>query len=188
MKAGISKDSRILITGSSGVLGSNVTNYLSELGFENLILLDIAPPKDGSSSKYRFITADITKDDLPFQLFQDVDVIVHCASAAPSYSTQLIYSIIVEGTKNLLNHAHEANVSRFIYISSTAVYGIPKSVPLHEDSERQNYHDPYNRAKIQAEDVCEDFRNKGMCLTILRPRTFLGPGRCLLYTSDAADE
>ena len=177
MKAGISKDSRILITGSSGVLGSNVTNYLSELGFENLILLDIAPPKDGSSSKYRFITADITKDDLPFQLFQDVDVIVHCASAAPSYSTQLIYSIIVEGTKNLLNHAHEANVSRFIYISSTAVYGIPKSVPLHEDSERQNYHDPYNRAKIQAEDVCEDFRNKGMCLTILRPRTFLGPGR-----------
>lgn len=177
MKAGISKDARILITGSSGVLGSNVTNYLSAVGYDNLVLLDIAPPKDEGHSRHRFITADITKNDLPPQLFQGIDVVVHCASAAPSYSARLIYSIIVEGTRNLLNHAHNAGVSRFIYISSTAVYGIPKTVPVYECSERQNYHDPYNRAKIEAEDICEGYRDKGMCLTILRPRTFLGPGR-----------
>lgn len=63
---------------------------------------------------------------------------------------------------------------------ATAVYGIPDKVPSFEDDERRPY-DAYNTAKIEAEVACEDFRRKGLEVVILRPKSFLGPGRLGLF-------
>jgi nucleoside-diphosphate-sugar epimerase len=63
-----------------------------------------------------------------------------------------------------------------VYISSTAVYGVPKVHPLDETAPLQGV-GPYGESKIEAEKVCEEFRREGVCVPILRPKTFIGSGR-----------
>ncbi|MEL6682271.1 MAG: NAD-dependent epimerase/dehydratase family protein, partial [Pseudomonadota bacterium] len=62
----------------------------------------------------------------------------------------------------------------------SAVYGLPDIVPTPEDHPRQRV-DPYNCAKIDAELICEGYREKGMTIPILRPKTFLGPHRLGIF-------
>jgi nucleoside-diphosphate-sugar epimerase len=67
-----------------------------------------------------------------------------------------------------------------VHISSTAVYGLPRLVPTSEDHPHEPV-DPYSSAKAEAEKVAERFRGERMCLPVLRPKTFLGPGRMGLF-------
>jgi nucleoside-diphosphate-sugar epimerase len=71
-----------------------------------------------------------------------------------------------------------------IHISSTAVYGIPDHHPLYEDDELIGV-GPYGEAKIAAEKICVDARKKGLTVSIIRPKSFVGPERlgvfALLY-------
>jgi nucleoside-diphosphate-sugar epimerase len=90
----------------------------------------------------------------------------------------------VEGTCLLLEAAEQAGVERLIHISSTAVYGVPVRHPIYENDPLSGVGD-YGRAKIMAEQVCLRFRHRGMCVPILRPKSFIGPERlgvfALLY-------
>ena len=61
-------------------------------------------------------------------------------------------------------------------ISSTAVYGIPDHHPLFENDKLVGV-GPYGEAKVEAEQVCERYRAKGLCVPILRPKSFVGPER-----------
>ena len=175
----------ILITGANGVLGKNLYRYLIENGVHSIKLLDINRSSSYDNIPQEYILYDITRSDAPRDFFSNVDTVVHCASAAPSYSRKDISKIVIDGTRNLLENSYKNNIKKFIYISSTAVYGIPKKVPVLEIDELQDFHDPYNRAKIAAEKICRNYREKGMCIPILRPRTFIGPERlgtfALLY-------
>jgi nucleoside-diphosphate-sugar epimerase len=63
-----------------------------------------------------------------------------------------------------------------IHISSTAVYGIPDHHPLVENDKLQGV-GPYGQAKVVAEQVCQEYRVRGMCVPIIRPKSFIGPER-----------
>jgi len=105
---------------------------------------------------------------------EDVDVVVHCAAALPLWSKEEIYSVNVEGTANLLKIASISGVERFVFISSTAVYG--KNVKgTKEDAELSGVGE-YGKSKIMAEKECISYRKK-MIVPILRPKTFGGPMR-----------
>ena len=84
----------------------------------------------------------------------------------------------------MLEAAHERRVERVVHISSTAVYGIPDHHPLLEDDQLDGV-GPYGEAKVEAEEVCLEYRREGMCVPILRPKSFVGPERlgvfALLY-------
>lgn len=67
-------------------------------------------------------------------------------------------------------------MTRFVMISSTAVYGIPDHHPLLETDKLTGV-GPYGRAKIAAEEECIAFREQGMCVPIIRPKSFIGPER-----------
>ena len=67
-------------------------------------------------------------------------------------------------------------VSTFIYISSTAVYGVPKKHPVYETDLLVGV-GAYGKSKIQAEELCRKYRKKGLNVTILRPKTFIGTHR-----------
>jgi nucleoside-diphosphate-sugar epimerase len=75
-------------------------------------------------------------------------------------------------------------VERAVHISSTAVYGIPDHHPLSEDDRLVGV-GPYGEAKVLAEEACASFRQRGLCVPILRPKSFIGPERlgvfALLY-------
>lgn len=104
------------------------------------------------------------------------DIVIHTAAALPLYTPEDIYTTDVVGTRNLLKQAQEYGVKRFIHISSTAVYGVPDHHPLYETDPVDGV-GPYGEAKVEAEAVCKEFRANGICVPIIRPKSFVGPER-----------
>ena len=110
-----------------------------------------------------------------------VDAVVHCAAALPLYRREDILSTDVEGTRILLDEAFRVGVDRFVFISSTAVYGVPERVPVLETDPLVGV-GPYGRAKILAERACDGFRSRGMNVPVLRPKSFIGPERLGVFS------
>jgi nucleoside-diphosphate-sugar epimerase len=166
------------ITGGAGFLGINLVRYLLARGCD-VTSLDVADfDYADCREKVRVITGDIRDAEKVAQAVEGADVVVHCAAALPLYSKEDIFSTDVDGTRNVLAAASRAGVRRCVHVSSTAVYGIPDHHPIYED-DRKDGVGPYGEAKILAEEVCLEYREreKGMCVPILRPKSFIGPER-----------
>ena len=174
---------RCLITGGAGFLGINLVRHLQARGIE-VVSLDIAPFDYPERASVKVLDGDIRDVDAVRAAMEGVDLVVHAAAALPLYSAEEIYSTDVDGIRNVLETALELGVKRLIHISSTAVYGIPDHHPLKEDDELHGV-GPYGEAKIEAEEICVAFRQKGLCVPIIRPKSFVGPERlgvfALLY-------
>ncbi|HEX9739602.1 MAG TPA: NAD-dependent epimerase/dehydratase family protein [Ignavibacteriaceae bacterium] len=167
---------KYLITGGSGFLGINLIRHLYEKGHE-IVSLDIADfDYPDMKNKIRIIKGDIRDKAVVEEANKNIDIVVHTAAALPLYKPEDILSTDIEGTRNLLEATGRNNVKRFIHISSTAVYGIPDHHPLFEDDKLDGV-GPYGKAKIQAEEECLKYRKNGMCVPIIRPKSFVGPER-----------
>lgn len=164
-----------LITGGAGFMGINLVRYLLAQG-QGARSYDIAPFDYPEAPDVTVITGDIRDRSLHERAFAGVDIVVHCAAALPLCPAAEIFSTEIDGTRALLESALAAGVERFIYISSTAVYGVPDHHPIFE-TDRLVGVGPYGEAKIQAEAICTDYRAKGLCVPILRPKSFVGPER-----------
>ncbi|MDX1991246.1 MAG: NAD-dependent epimerase/dehydratase family protein [bacterium] len=165
----------VLITGGAGFLGINLARYLLHRG-HRVVSLDIAPFDYPERSQITEVTGDIRDRKAVDRAMQGVNIVVHTAAALPLYTKEDIFSTDLDGTRNVIDSAFQHGAERFIHISSTAVYGIPDHHPLLED-DRLHGVGPYGEAKIKAEEVCLEYRNKGMCVPIIRPKSFIGPER-----------
>lgn len=166
----------IFITGISGFLSINLVRYLLDKGYTNISGIDLVDFDYPERPRIRFLQGDIRRKDDVKSIIQGADVIIHTAAALPLYTPEEIHSTDVQGTRILLEEALNAGARRFIHISSTAVYGVPDHHPLFEHDQLIGV-GPYGMAKIQAEQVCLEFRQKGLCVPILRPKSFVGPER-----------
>lgn len=164
-----------LITGGAGFLGINLARYLLARG-HRVVSLDIADFDYPERSQITEIKGDIRDRAKVDEAMQGVDIVVHTAAALPLYAERDIMTTDVDGTRNVIDSAHQHGAQRFIHISSTAVYGIPDHHPLVEDDQLDGV-GPYGKAKIMAEEVCLEYRAKGMCVPIIRPKSFIGPER-----------
>ena len=175
---------KFLVTGGSGFLGINIVRYLVNKGHE-VASLDVADfDYPDMKDKIKIINGDIRDKQIVHLAAMDIDVVIHTAAALPLYKPEDIFSTDIQGTRNLLEASKENKVGRFIHISSTAVYGIPDHHPLYEDDKLDGV-GPYGKAKIAAEEECSNYRRMGMCVPIIRPKSFVGPERlgvfALLY-------
>jgi nucleoside-diphosphate-sugar epimerase len=173
-----------LITGGAGFLGINLTRYLLERG-HTVVSYDLAPFDYADvKDRVRAITGDIRDRDSLSRAMAGVDTVIHTAAALPLYSVHDILSTDITGTRNVLELALRHGIERVVHISSTAVYGIPDHHPLYEN-DRLIGVGPYGKAKIKAEQLCLSARDAGLCVPILRPKSFVGPERlgvfALLY-------
>lgn len=166
---------RYLITGGAGFLGINLCRYLLGRG-ASVRTLDIAPFSYRERTRVEVLDGDVRAEDTVQSALHDVDVVVHAAAALPLASPAEIVSTAVRGTRLLLGSALAQQVQRFIFISSTAVYGIPEHHPL-EEGDRLCGVGPYGQSKIDAEALCTEFRDRGLAVSVLRPKTFVGPER-----------
>lgn len=164
-----------LITGGAGFLGISMVRNLLARG-ESVRTLDIAPFSYPEADSIDALTGDIRDPVTARDAMQGVGVVIHCAAALPLYSREDIFSTEVEGTRVLLRAAHKQGVERFIHISSTAVYGVPDHHPIAEDEPVCGV-GPYGEAKIRAEALCAEYRSRGLCVPVLRPKSFVGPER-----------
>jgi nucleoside-diphosphate-sugar epimerase len=165
----------ILITGGAGFLGINLCRSLLEMGLK-VRSMDIAPFNYPERNLIEVMQADIRDPLAVERAMTGVDIVVHCAAALPLASKEEIQSTGVGGTRILLECAARLQIPRFIFISSTSVYGIPIRHPIYEQDELQGV-GPYGEAKIAAERLCLGFREQGVCVPILRPKSFVGPER-----------
>jgi nucleoside-diphosphate-sugar epimerase len=164
-----------LITGGAGFLGINMVRYLLERG-HRVTTFDMAEFDYPEQSQINEIRGDIRDPQALDRAMQGVDIVIHTAAALPLYKAEDIYSTDLNGTRNVLQAAENHKVERAIHISSTAVYGIPDHHPLLEDDKLDGV-GPYGIAKVKAEEICLEFRAKGMCVPIIRPKSFIGPER-----------
>lgn len=172
----------VLITGGSGFLGVYLARKFLKEGW-TITLYDISPldAKD-IIGKVKFVQGDIRNRKLLNKAFTTVTHVVHAAAALPiQRSKQKIFSVNIDGTRNVLEASVKHSITRLVFISSTAVYGVPKHLPETEESPL----DPiglYGQSKVKGEQLCQEYRDKGLDVTIIRPKTFLGPERLGVFT------
>lgn len=168
---------KYLVTGGAGFLGINLIRYLLDKK-HSCVSLDVAdfdyPEK--SNRKVKIVSGDIRDFETVKKAAKGVDIVVHCAAALPLYTEEDIMSTDVDGTRNVLEAARQCKVKRVVHVSSTAVYGIPDHHPLYEE-DRLDGVGPYGKAKIMAEEVCQEYRTRKMIVPIIRPKSFIGPER-----------
>lgn len=169
-------DKKYLVTGGAGFLGINLIRYLLSKG-KNVVSLDIAPFNHPDvCDSIRVVQGDIRKPDEVAAAMRDTDIVIHAAAALPLYKPSDIHSTNIGGTRVVMEEAQKAGIQRVIHISSTAVYGIPDHHPLVEE-DRLSGVGPYGESKVAAEGVCMEFRKKGLCVPVLRPKSFIGTER-----------
>jgi len=172
---------KYFITGGAGFLGINLIRYLIDKG-HSAVSYDFEDDFNYQEKKDERIKVYCTKKsdirDLAYmtEAMAGSDIVIHCAAALPLYSPSDIHTTDIDGSRNVLIAAQKNGIKHVIQISSTAVYGIPDHHPLVE-SDKLIGVGPYGIAKIAAEKVCEEFRGKDMVVTILRPKSFIGPER-----------
>ena len=165
------------ISGGAGFLGLHLARRL--LGDGGAVrILDVVPLDDAELERsVEELRGDVRDPGAARKLVEGADVLVHAAAALPIRgSRDEINAVNVGGTAITLAAASEAGVSRAIFISSTAVYGVPKVHPIHEDALLVGV-GPYGESKIEAERVCLEFADRGLEVVIVRPKTFIGPER-----------
>jgi UDP-glucuronate 4-epimerase len=163
---------RILVTGGAGFIGSHLVEKLLSSGHEVAILDDFNDFYDPQIKRENI--ADVSKDVAIHQvdlrdsaavrhLFHQrkFEAIAHLAARAgvrPSIlHPQLYYDTNVNGTLHLLDAACVTGVERFIFASSSSVYGISKTVPFSEDQHLTQTISPYAATKIAGEFLCSTF-------------------------------
>lgn len=166
---------RYLVTGGAGFLGINLCRFLLARG-HFVRSLDIAAFEYPECGRVDVIRGDVRSVADVQRSMEGIDVVVHCAAALPLAAKADIFTTAIDGTRILLQEAKSQEVSRFIFISSTAVYGIPDHHPLLETDRLQGV-GPYGKSKIGAEALCNESRLRGMCVSVLRPKSFVGPER-----------
>lgn len=164
-----------LITGGAGFLGINMARYLMAKGHQ-VVSLDMAPFDYPEQKQILEVRGDIRDRAAVERAMKGVDVVIHTAAALPLYKPEDIYSTDIDGLRTVLDVAHAFQVERVVHISSTAVYGIPDHHPLYETDKLYGV-GPYGEAKVIAEQICQDYRDKGLCVPIIRPKSFVGPER-----------
>jgi nucleoside-diphosphate-sugar epimerase len=166
---------RTMITGGAGFLGINLVRYLLDRG-RAVTSLDLAPFDYPERDRVRVVTGDIRDRKAVDEALRDADLVIHCAAALPLYKPADIYSTDIDGTRTVMEAALAAGIQRVVHVSSTAVYGIPDHHPLREDDTLHGV-GPYGIAKVKAEEICAGFRQHGLIVPIVRPKSFIGPER-----------
>lgn len=189
---------KVLITGADGFVGSAIASKFTAKNWQVIrsgrrgdttSLRAVSKPIEDEDI-YIYIKVDITKPEDLEQIasIQGIDAVIHSAGLAHQFGDtekQKFEQVNVEGTKNILRAAAAANVKKFILISTTAVYGIKKTLPnggnirvedsrIVETSECRP-ENAYAESKLQAELAAIEFcRRHEIDLTILRLAPVLG--------------
>jgi nucleoside-diphosphate-sugar epimerase len=169
----------VLVTGGSGYFGTILVSSLLARGDE-VRVFDINPPEEPAepdAPRPAFIQGDVRDRDALRAACQGADVVLHNVAQVPlAKDRDLFWSVNVTGTANLLLAAREAGVGKVVHTSSSAIFGIPESNPVTEETPGRPL-EAYGRAKLEAEWLCRDAAESGLDVSIVRPRTILGHGR-----------
>ncbi len=172
----MNSQNHVMVTGGTGFIGGHLSKRLVEVG-ATVHLLARNPEKadEARKSGYHVTEGDLSDTDAINEAMRGCERVFHCAHNFQLGLEDAI-RVNVGGTKNLLQAARKEGVSRFIYLSSVAVYGLTPPDGTDESHEPQLTGDPYADSKILAEkEVLSFSRKHGLPVVILRPAIVYGP-------------
>lgn len=183
----------IIVTGSSGFIGSHVSEHFADLG-HNVIGIDnfddFYPTNFKNSNiqklkennHFQFHNADIRDSAALHRIFSStkIDLVIHLAAKAgvrPSIdSIKDYYEVNVNGTLNLLETMRTHNVTKMLFASSSSIYGNNSKVPFSETDRVDNPISPYASTKKSGELLCHVYCHLyGFDISCLRFFTVFGP-------------
>jgi len=169
----------VLVTGGSGYFGCTLRRILRERG-DQVRTFDLVPSDDLAPGE-EFVQGDIRDAAAVRRACEGVAVVHHNVAQVPlAKDRHLFESVNVQGTENLLAAAKDAGARKVIYTSSSAVFGVPETNPVTEDMAPRPQ-EAYGRAKYQGELRCRAWIERGLDVSIVRPRTILGHGRLGIF-------
>lgn len=175
---------KICITGSSGRIGSAVAKQFKSNPELTVIGIDLHP---GPHTTH---VGDINDPVFLKSILIEVSAIVHCAAFhAPhvgTVSSEMFEKVNVGGTETLLNAAMQNNINRFVFTSTTSVYGSttrPKNRAVWVTEDLAPYpEDIYDKTKLAAEELCAQAAESGINVITLRmSRCFPEPDPLMLF-------
>jgi nucleoside-diphosphate-sugar epimerase len=169
----------ILVTGGAGYFGTLLTDELLEQGHKVRVfdINGLDEPRDG----VEVVRGDIRDLDSVRSACRGIDIVHHNVAQVPlAKDKELFHAVNYGGTSNLLNAALDADVGKVVYTSSSAVFGVPESNPVNDETVPTPM-EAYGKAKYEAEHLCRDFAAKGLDVSIVRPRTIMGHGRLGIF-------
>jgi nucleoside-diphosphate-sugar epimerase len=174
---------RVLVTGGAGYVGSALVPRLIEAGHEVLVLDryfygDVfAEGVAARSGRLHQIRGDIRDGDAVARSVRDVEAVIHlaCISNDPSYDLDpaLGKSINFDAFRPLVRACKQAGVRRFIYASSSSVYGVKDEAEVTEELSLAPLTD-YSKYKALCEEVLAEERSAGFTTVVVRPSTVCG--------------
>ncbi len=181
---------RAVVTGAAGFIGSHLAEALLGRGHEVRAVDCLTPYYEAASksanlehlvpySAFELVETDLRSGDLE-PLLDGVDVVFHLAgqpgvrlSWSSGFADYVGHNVLT--TQRLLEAAKETDVSRFVFASSSSVYGNAPAYPTGED-ELPRPHSPYGVTKLAAEHLCSLYgANYGLPTVALRYFTVYGP-------------
>ena len=173
----------VLVTGAAGFIGSNLVRSLVTSGARTRVLDDLSTGSlanlEEMEAEFEWIQGDVRDPDTVRRAIDGTEIVFHLA-ALPSVARsmanpQATNSVNVNGTLNLLLTARQAGVRRFVYASSSSVYGDTPVLPKHEGMAPSPL-SPYAASKLAGELYCRAFAHAyGLETVCLRFFNVFGP-------------
>ncbi len=170
---------KIFITGGAGYVGSALTPYLIKKGFE-VTVFDLMIYGENVLTKHKnlkIIKGDIRNLELLNKSLTGQDIVIHlaCISNDPSFELNPLLgkSINYDAFEPLVKLSKENSVKRFIYASSSSVYGLKKEKDVHEEIKLEPLTD-YSKFKADCEKVLLKYNSEDFTTVIIRPATVCG--------------
>ena len=185
---------KVLVTGGAGFIGSHLCERLLKEGYFVINLDNFNNYYDPKikwrniqdalkSANYALYVGDIRDNKILNQIIEEqgkIDIIVHLAAMAGvrnSLKDPVEYvSVDIGGTVNMLEFAKKNEVEKFVFASSSSVYGKNSKVPFSEDDPLEGQISPYATAKRAGELYCKTYSELyGIPIVVLRFFTVYGP-------------
>ncbi len=163
------QNSRVLITGGAGLIGSHITDQLIAQGVGEVIILDNFErgrlenlEQAMARGSVTIVEGDIRDKELLAEVMQGVDVVFHQAALRITQCAQepeLAVNVLVNGTFNVLDAAVKNNVRKIVAASSASVYGLAEEFPTTEAHHPYNNRTLYGAAKVFNEGLLRSFNS-----------------------------
>ena len=171
----------VLVTGGAGFLGMELVRRLVASSLRPRVL-DVNDPNDPRvDDSIEYTRGDVRDVSTVAEVTRGVDTVFHLAAAVlPTRGKTNYTSINTGGTRNVLQACTDHGVQHVVHISTSAIYGIPKVLPVTEETELQpmGY---YGNAKFDGEQEVGKARERGLKVCVLRPRTIIGTERLGIF-------
>ena len=173
---------RHILFGGSGFVGQVLARDLAAMG-EEVVVADIQKPAGRSDASIRYCPLDVTDRSAVLAFDVRADDMAYNLSAkmlSPimprAKRRDFFWPVNYYGVENILARLEAAGCPRLVHFTTDMVYGHTLTVPTPESHPTKPLGE-YGLSKLATEALCDDYRTRGMQISVFRPRLIIGPGR-----------